>query len=131
MPKGYDSISDTQKHIARVAELLQDAVKEFAERAEFHDRSKLEKLQKQYFDKFTPLLRESVFGSHEYKSFLEQLRPALDDHYSKESHHPEHYPNGISGMNLFDLLEMLLDWKASTERHIDNCATWMTYYLRL
>jgi hypothetical protein len=29
----------------------------------------------------------------------------------------EYYPNGVDGMSLFDLVEMLMDWKASSERH--------------
>jgi hypothetical protein len=28
---------------------------------------------------------------------------------------------GINGMSLFDLLEMLCDWKAAGERHADGC----------
>ena len=48
------------------------------------------------------------------------MKIALDHHYANNSHHPEHYPNGVDGMNLFDLLEMLLDWKAATERHADG-----------
>ena len=29
---------------------------------------------------------------------------------------PEHYVDGIRGMSLLDLVEMLCDWKAATER---------------
>jgi hypothetical protein len=29
--------------------------------------------------------------------------------------------NGIDGMSLVDLIEMLCDWKAATERHDDGC----------
>ena len=36
------------------------------------------------------------------------------------SHHPEHYESGVDGMNLFDVIEMLLDWKAASERHKDG-----------
>lgn len=36
------------------------------------------------------------------------------------SHHPEFYENGICGMNLLDLVEMLCDWKAATLRHNDG-----------
>ena len=45
---------------------------------------------------------------------------ALKHHYAANSHHPEHYENGIDGMTLIDVLEMLCDWKAATERHADG-----------
>jgi Family of unknown function (DUF5662) len=45
------------------------------------------------------------------------LKVALDHHYLHNTHHPEHYPNGIDGMSLLDLVEMLIDWKAASERH--------------
>jgi hypothetical protein len=51
---------------------------------------------------------------------LKDLKPTLDHHYSNNSHHPEHYKNGIDDMDLLDVIEMLMDWKASTERHDDG-----------
>jgi len=45
---------------------------------------------------------------------------ALKHHYENNSHHPEHYPNGINGMSLLDLIEMLADWKAAGMRHADG-----------
>lgn len=41
---------------------------------------------------------------------------ALEHHYANNSHHAEHWPNGINDMDLFDVLEMLFDWKAAGER---------------
>lgn len=35
-------------------------------------------------------------------------------------HHPEHFVNGMNDMNLIDLIEMICDWKASSERHADG-----------
>jgi hypothetical protein len=45
------------------------------------------------------------------------ISTALDHHYAHNAHHPEHYSDGIDGMSLFDLIEMLMDWKAASERH--------------
>jgi hypothetical protein len=45
---------------------------------------------------------------------------ALKHHYENNRHHPEHFPNGIQGMNLIDVIEMLCDWKSSTLRHADG-----------
>jgi hypothetical protein len=113
----YDSTADTLKHIKRVNELLLKACIELQRRAMAHDLSKLESPEKETFDEFTPKLKDSIYGSDEYKGFLESMKFALEHHYERNSHHPEHYRNGIDGMDLFDLLEMLIDWKAASERH--------------
>ena len=48
------------------------------------------------------------------------MQVALDHHYANNSHHPEHYKNGIMGMDLIDLIEMICDWKAATERNANG-----------
>jgi len=89
-------------------------------RSEEHDQSKLVDPEKSIFDEFTPKLRNSTYGSDEYKSFLTSMKPALDHHYKNNSHHPEFFENGIQDMTLLDILEMLMDWKAATIRHADG-----------
>ncbi|MFD2922034.1 DUF5662 family protein [Terrimonas rubra] len=116
----YDSKVDTLLHIKRVAELMTEAASELIRRANVHDNSKLQSPEKELFDEFTPKLKESTYGSDEYKGFLKGLKVALDHHYAHNSHHPEHYENGINGFNLFDLVEMFFDWKAASERHADG-----------
>lgn len=58
-----------------------------------------------------------TYGSEKYLASLAELKPALEHHYAHNAHHPQHYPNGTNGMSLFDLVEMLMDWKATGERH--------------
>lgn len=116
----YDSTTDTKNHIERVRELLREAIHQLNERALHHDKSKLEEPEKSAFDYATPRLKGSTYGSDEYKGFLAELKPALDHHYAANSHHPEHYANGVDGMSLLDVLEMLCDWKAAGERHADG-----------
>lgn len=115
------AITETLKHIRRVQGLLGIAASEFIRRADVHDASKLEEPEASTFEEFTAKLKGCTYGSDEYKGFLAAMKPALDHHYANNSHHPEHYPDGIRGMTLFDILEMLLDWKAATERHADGC----------
>lgn len=116
----YDSKKDTLLHIKRVSQLLTEAASEFIKRANVHDDSKLESPEKELFDECTPKLKGTTYGSDEYKEYLKELKVALDHHYQNNSHHPEHYENGVDGMDLFDLLEMFFDWKAATERHADG-----------
>jgi hypothetical protein len=112
----YDSTPDTQAHIDRVNQLLCDAAAELMRRGSVHDQSKLVDPEKTLFDEYTPKLKCCTYGSDEYNAFLSGLKPALDNHYAKNSHHPEHYANGVDDFDLFDLIEMFFDWKAATER---------------
>lgn len=116
----YDSTQDTLEHIARVRLYLWEFTHALTERGREHDKSKLESPEKEAFDEVTPLLRELTYGSDEYKAATAKLGDALKHHYAANSHHPEHYPNGIEGMTLLDVVEMFCDWKAASERHANG-----------
>lgn len=118
--QGYDSTAETLKHSLRVGELMGQPVKELIDRSVRHDRSKTEDPELAVFNEYTPKLQGSTYGSEEYKAFLAGMKVGLDHHYSHNRHHPEHFPDGISGMTLVDLIEMLADWRAATERHADG-----------
>lgn len=120
MEQQYDSSKDTLLHIKRVSELMTEACKILIDRANKHDNSKLQEPEKSYFDKYTPELAALSFGTPEYEESKQKLKPALDHHYANNSHHPQHYDDGVAGMNLFDLVEMFFDWKASSERQNDG-----------
>lgn len=110
----------TFRHIETVRNFLNTVIKELLHRQENHDQSKFELEERERFDVYTPKLREITFGSEEYFQCLKEIKPALDHHYSKNRHHPEYFDNGILGMNLIDLIEMVVDWKSSTMRHNDG-----------
>lgn len=116
----YDSRLDTLLHIKRVNQLLIEFANSLLNRAINHDSSKLMSPEKELFDEFTPKLKDCTYGSDEYKSYLNSLKVALDNHYRLNSHHPEHYENGIDDFDLLDLVEMFFDWKAASERHDDG-----------
>ncbi len=116
----YDSIKDTYEHIRNVQNLLSGVLWEVIWRMKRHDESKLLPPEKPMYDEFTPLLRGLTYGSDEYKDCLAKMGPALQHHYEANNHHPEHYENGINGMSLLDLIEMLADWKAASLRHEDG-----------
>lgn len=116
----YDSREDTIAHIERVRSLIGLVAAKLLLRGLAHDKSKLREPEKSGFDKYTPLLKNSTYGSDEYKAFLVGLGESLQHHYAHNSHHPEHYIDGIKGMSLLDIVEMFCDWKAATERHADG-----------
>lgn len=99
--------------IHRIIDLLSN-------RAEFHDDDKLEEEMVEEFSKKQEKFNSVKFGSEEYEKLREELKPLLDKHYSINSHHPEFYKNGISGMTLIDLIEMLVDWKSASSAYGDG-----------
>ncbi len=115
-----DVIRSTATHIRRVGELVTDCTANLNKRAVIHDASKWSEEEWPAFEAATPKLATITYGSEEYKESLRSIKPAIEHHQQANSHHPEFYPNGIEGMTLLDLVEMLCDWKAAGERHNDG-----------
>ena len=111
---------ETLIHISNVSRYLTVVIQNIMDRMNEHDISKLSAEERDIFVEYTPKLAGVVYGSEEYKQFLEEMKPALDNHYANNSHHPEHFENGISDMSLLDIIEMLIDWKASSLRTKDG-----------
>jgi len=110
----------TTVHIAVVTILLEAFMKSLHERKVKHDASKLQSPEVEMFAVYGPKLKNTTYGSDEYKTYLKEMGAALKHHYEHNRHHPEHFENGVDGMNLVDLVEMVLDWKASSLRHEDG-----------
>jgi len=107
----------TMRHIERVRNYLNKVIINLLGRSERHDQSKLESPEVELFTEYTPKLAACTFGSEEYNTFKKEMSVALEHHYARNSHHPEHHKNGVNDMTLLDLIEMLVDWKAASERH--------------
>lgn len=116
----YDSRPETYEHIGVVRDYLTKAITELLQRAQDHDASKLVAPEKECFDEYTPRLKETTFGSSEYKANLIGMGDALQHHYEHNRHHPQYFPDGLDGMNLMDLVEMICDWLAAVQRHNDG-----------
>ncbi len=126
----YDSEKDTRKHIAAVGHYLLSVINRITFRIVDHDSSKMKKHEKPCFDKYTSKLADSTYGSEKYNKFLKGMAPALEHHYCENRHHPEFHmrtdkyifnmASALGCMNLIDIIEMLCDWKAATERHKDG-----------
>lgn len=114
--------ASTQAHIDLVRRLLRAAAFELIVRGEVHDRSKFSPEEVDMFARFTPRLRGMTYDSPEYRACLAEMKAhgGLQHHYANNRHHPEFFADGIDGMDLFDVLEMFVDWAASTRRHADG-----------
>lgn len=120
MGSDYDSRPETYEHIKVVRSFLNKSIKELMDRAQEHDASKLVDPELATFDEYTSKLKTSTYGSEKYQSQLHGMGDALDHHYANNRHHPQHFSNGIEGMNLLDLVEMICDWLAAVQRHDDG-----------
>ena len=108
---------ETQKHIEKVRKYIRFFTDRLTTRGVNHDASKLESPEVELFAEHTECLANITYGSPEYYEHLKELQPALEHHYAVNRHHPQHFgDDGINGMTLVDLVEMLADWKASSER---------------
>lgn len=105
-----------------IADYAADFCDDIMSRAEKHDESKLHEPEKERFDYVGTHqhLGKYKYGSDEYKKSLEYLGPALKHHYEVNDHHPEHFENGIDGMNLMQLTELFCDWEAACHRNKDG-----------
>lgn len=117
--EAYDCTKDVQEHQSRVINVMTGAIMDLIYRMAHHDESKLQFPEKGIFDQFIPILKAVKFGSPEYEAARLGMGEGLKHHYQYNRHHPEHYENGIEGMNLLDVLEMVCDWMAAAEEHPD------------
>lgn len=102
-----------QQVLSQNQEPLHTSFLALSNRAISHDQSKFSSIEVSLFTEYTPKLKAVEFGSAEYASFLDELKPALVSHYANNRHHPEFYDKDLSKMSLFDCIEMCCDWAAS------------------
>lgn len=81
--------SETLKHVNEVRENIWLLIKELDHRAQVHDASKFEEPERSIFATNTPKLAKTEYGTPEYDELLKEVKPAIDHHYSKNTHHPE------------------------------------------
>lgn len=110
-------LAETHKHVRAVGRNIHLFVMDLMHRAEHHDDSKFEEPELSGFAAAQHKLAACEYGGEEYRKNLADLKPILDHHYANNRHHTEHWPNGVNDMTLTDLIELLSDWKAATERN--------------
>lgn len=117
----YDARPEIYAHIQLVQAYLTCMIGGLLHRSLVHDRSKLEEPELSMFNEYTPKLRTLEYGSEDYKQALDEMNEeGLPHHYANNPHHPEYYEDGVKGMSLVDLVEMLCDWKAASQLRPDG-----------
>ncbi len=111
-----DSRPGTHEHIYQVQNLLNYCIYLLSIRLIDHDYSKTIPPELDGWNEMAGELHERAYGSPEYFAVMEKFKPVIEMHYRNNRHHPEHHTEGIRGMNLIDLLEMVCDWEAAARR---------------
>lgn len=112
----YDSTRDTLDHIAKVEGYLSLIADLLRIRAATHDASKLEEPELSGYAGLSDALKGLTYSTPEHRAAFAPFKPIIKHHYEHNSHHPEHWPEGVDNMSLLDVIEMTADWKAASER---------------
>jgi hypothetical protein len=120
-PQVNDVVQNTLVYLAQSKDTspcywLADCISDLFQRAAVHDNSKFSPEEYNAYDQAFPELQKYAYGSEEFKAALAKIQPALQHHYAVNDHHPEFFKSGISEMHLVQLIEMLCDWLAASER---------------
>ena len=111
-----DHISLTKKHVERVRYWIGRIVEALTLAGIQHDASKLQEPESTFFARWHDQLNSTKHGTPQYNRILGQMADGLVLHFQGNRHHPEHHFDGIAGMNLIDLTEMICDWLAASDR---------------
>ncbi len=109
--KGYHLVA---AHIRGVQTWMRHVIMLWTNRMVFHDQSK-------YSSPELPLIHQKArldsipLNTPDYYDALSQIKSAVQAHYECNTHHPEHYANGVLDMSLLDLMEMICDWRVAAE----------------
>ena len=104
------------RHRDIVRKNFSNLIAKLQERSIMHD---LSKLQEDEFDGFVEADSAQLykdFASKEYHTKLKENK-GIALHLSRNRHHPDMFPNGVSDMSFIDILEMVVDWKSASETY--------------
>lgn len=105
------------QHIGKVSSLLKTVARTLESRADTHDITKFESDE---FSGFCQLDSNRQHGKEEYGSrgYEDGIKNigAVKLHQSRNSHHLEYWPNGLTDMSFADVIEMLVDWEVARQQ---------------
>lgn len=113
-------IRETIKHKALVLWYLCKFCRRLFWRGLVHDLSKFSYLEIYYFAYHLDVMKNIQYGSDDYFRLLDEIQIAKKHHFGRNPHHPEYHKNGMSDMNLLDLIEYNADCLAASKRYKNN-----------
>lgn len=129
-------------HRAHVADGLAAVASDLERRAHLHDLSKLSDDEFSGYCRINAGVREgAAFGSPEYRALMERERGTIDQHFTRNRHHPERpgmvgkaaeiergllddftyfRAHDAAAMTFLDVIEMVVDWYAAWRAYGDR-----------
>lgn len=101
--------NETYQHIHEVIKGLLLIQHEISKRVVTHDQTKLKKGEVEIFAEYTPKLKQTEYGSDDYKFMLGEMQSALKHHYKHNRHHPEFFDSFPVSSSEPIILEELLN----------------------
>lgn len=119
-PEALNTLNSILKHRQTVRERLLFLADELYKRAYHHDDSKLQLPEIKWLIEMDKEPRYE-YGTPEYFEKMKRWDKFFKHHYENSRHHPDHFANGIEGMNLADLCEYIVDIISYYEElHVNN-----------
>ena len=114
-------LSTVKDHVDEVSTLAKNLCKLVIYRCNSHDSTKFSPIEYKLMAKHREKMDKCKFGTDEYNEILKLIEPAKLHHYKCNRHHPQHFDNDLSKMNLIDIIEMICDWiSAARRQHKDG-----------
>ena len=104
-------LSNNKTHVYDFQEAINTICKALTTRAKTHDASKLKEPELTQYTEAAEKLEKFKPGSSDYLKIRDKYAIILSKHFTKNSHHPEHFKNGFNDMSILDLVDVLVDWK--------------------
>ena len=119
-PEALNTLNSILKHRQTVRERLLFLADELYKRAYHHDDSKLQLPEIKWLIEMDKEPRYE-YGTPGYFEKMKCWDKFFKHHYENNRHHPDHFANGIEGMNLADLCEYIVDIISYYEElHVNN-----------
>ncbi len=119
MEKGFDELF--KYHKEKMEEKLILVSEEFSKRAKDHDNDKLEnpEIYQTYKEHF-PELKKIPFGTREYFAYEKEHFDKAHQIHAQNRHHFYSRRNNLDDINLFDLIEVVIDISESAKQYGDE-----------
>lgn len=115
-----DLLRNYSRHRDYVRLALLHIIHSLEKRSLTHDSSKMLSDEFEGYTKASIDLKNTTYGTPEYKSAIEKSRPTIDLHFERNSHHPEH-----KDLSFLDVIEMVCDWYGAREGYADSTKGWL------
>ncbi len=108
-------------HKMKMEEKMLIVSKEFSKRAKEHDNDKLENKEiYNTYKKYFPELKKIPFGTREYFAFEKENFKKVHKIHAQNRHHFYSRSNNLNDINLFDLIEVVIDISESAKQYGDE-----------